>query len=115
LGNIYADEALFMSKIHPETPANQLNRSQIELLRESAIDVLQTSIDSGGTTFSNYLSVEGTNGNYGGMAWVYNRTKQPCRVCGTPISKMRLGGRGTHYCPQCQGTDSPEERLRQRS
>jgi formamidopyrimidine-DNA glycosylase len=106
LGNIYADEALFMSKIHPETPANQLALSQIELLRESAINVLQASIDSGGTTFSNYLSVEGTNGNYGGMAWVYNRTNQPCRVCQTPISKMRLGGRGTHYCPQCQGTSA---------
>jgi formamidopyrimidine-DNA glycosylase len=102
LGNIYADEALFLSKIHPSTPANQLTLSQIELLRKSAIKVLQTSIDQGGTTFSNYLNVQGTNGNYGGMAWVYNRTKQPCRVCGTPIEKIRLGGRGTHYCPQCQ-------------
>ncbi len=105
LGNIYADESLFMSRIHPETPANQLTVTQIELLRESAINVLQTSIDSGGTTFSNYLSVEGTNGNYGGVAWVYNRTNQPCRVCQTPIEKIRLGGRGTHYCPQCQETD----------
>lgn len=102
LGNIYADEALFLSKIHPNTPANQLKISQIELLRESAINVLKTSIEQGGTTFSNYLNVQGTNGNYGGMAWVYNRTNQPCRVCQTPISKIRLGGRGTHYCAECQ-------------
>ena len=102
VGNIYADEALFMSRIHPSTPAGTLTVEQIELLRESIITVLQLSIDQGGTTFSNYLNVQGTNGNYGGMAWVYNRTKQPCRVCQTPIEKMRLGGRGTHYCPQCQ-------------
>jgi formamidopyrimidine-DNA glycosylase len=104
VGNIYADEALFMSKIHPNTSANALTTSQIELLRESIVKVLQLSIDQGGTTFSNYLNVQGTNGNYGGMAWVYNRAKQPCRVCSTPIEKMRLGGRGTHYCPNCQGT-----------
>jgi formamidopyrimidine-DNA glycosylase len=103
VGNIYADEALFMSRIHPNTPAGTLTKSQIELLRESVINVLKTSIDQGGTTFSNYLNVQGTNGNYGGMAWVYNRTKAPCRVCKTSIEKIRLGGRGTHYCPECQG------------
>jgi formamidopyrimidine-DNA glycosylase len=102
VGNIYADEALFMSRIHPSTPAGTLTTAQIELLRDSIIKVLQLSIEQGGTTFSNYLNVQGTNGNYGGMAWVYNRTQQPCRVCNTPIEKIRLGGRGTHYCPQCQ-------------
>jgi formamidopyrimidine-DNA glycosylase len=102
IGNIYADEALFMSRIHPNTPAGNLTTAQIELLRQSIVNVLQTSIDQGGTTFSNYLNVQGTNGNYGGIAWVYNRTTQPCRVCQTPIEKIRLGGRGTHYCPECQ-------------
>jgi formamidopyrimidine-DNA glycosylase len=102
LGNIYADEALFLSQIHPNTPASQLQPEQISRLRESAINVLRASIEQGGTTFSNYLNVQGTNGNYGGMAWVYNRTNQPCRVCQTSIAKIRLGGRGTHYCPQCQ-------------
>jgi formamidopyrimidine-DNA glycosylase len=104
VGNIYADESLFMSRIHPNTSAGTLTIAQVELLRESIIKVLQLSIDQGGTTFSNYLNVQGTNGNYGGIAWVYNRTKEPCRVCSTPIEKIRLGGRGTHYCPQCQGT-----------
>ncbi len=102
LGNIYVDEALFMSRIHPKTFADTLLPAQIAALRQNAIDVLRTSIEQGGTTFSNYLNVQGTNGNYGGMAWVYNRTNQPCRVCQTPIEKIRLGGRGTHYCPECQ-------------
>jgi formamidopyrimidine-DNA glycosylase len=102
VGNIYADEALFMSKIHPNTPAGNLTKAQTKLLRKSIVNVLQTSIDQGGTTFSNYLNVQGTNGNYGSMAWVYNRTKEPCRICKTPIEKIRLGGRGTHYCPECQ-------------
>jgi formamidopyrimidine-DNA glycosylase len=102
LGNIYADEALFLSRIHPSTPANRLQSAQIEALHQAAISVLTTAIEQGGTTFSNYLNVRGVNGNYGGVAWVYNRTSQPCRVCGTPIAKIRLGGRGTHYCPHCQ-------------
>jgi formamidopyrimidine-DNA glycosylase len=102
LGNIYADEALFLSQIHPNTPACDLKPDRIAALHKSAIDVLTTSIAQGGTTFSNYLNVQGTNGNYGGMAWVYNRTNQPCRICQTPIEKIRLGGRGTHFCPECQ-------------
>ncbi len=104
LGNIYVDEALFLSRIHPKTLAGALTHPQIAALREHAIEVLTTSIEQGGTTFSNYLNVQGTNGNYGGMAWVYNRTNQPCRICQTPIEKIRLGGRGTHYCPECQGS-----------
>jgi formamidopyrimidine-DNA glycosylase len=102
LGNIYADECLFLSKIHPTTPAHSLTLKQITNLHQATIQVLTTAIECGGTTFSNYLNVEGINGNYGGEAWVYHRDRQPCRICGTEILKIRLGGRGTHYCPQCQ-------------
>jgi formamidopyrimidine-DNA glycosylase len=102
VGNIYADEALFMSRIHPSISAGDLKPTQIAALHKSIVDVLSTSIEQGGTTFSNYLNVQGTNGNYGGMAWVYNRTNQPCRICKTPIEKIRLGGRGTHFCAECQ-------------
>ncbi len=102
LGNIYVDEALFLSQIHPKTLAGDLTLAQLEALRKNAIAVLTTSIEQGGTTFSNYLNVQGTNGNYGGMAMVYNRTNEPCRICQTLIEKIRLGGRGTHYCPECQ-------------
>ncbi|MEH1839223.1 MAG: DNA-formamidopyrimidine glycosylase [Nostoc sp.] len=102
LGNIYADEALFMSGILPQTLCIDLQLKQIERLRTAIIQVLETSIEAGGTTFSNFLSVKGVNGNYGGIAWVYNRAGEPCRVCGTPIMRIRLTGRSSHFCPQCQ-------------
>jgi formamidopyrimidine-DNA glycosylase len=102
VGNIYADESLFMSGIHPTTPANKLTLEQITRLRLSIIDVLQKSIDAGGTTFSDFLQITGVNGNYGGIALVYGRKGEPCHVCGTNIDKIKLGGRSSHFCPQCQ-------------
>ena len=102
LGNIYADEALFVSGVRPETLSTDLQTEQIERLRAAIIQVLQASIAAGGTTFSNFLNVKGVNGNYGGVAWVYNRTREPCRLCTTPIQRIRLAGRSAHFCPQCQ-------------
>ncbi|MEH2389497.1 MAG: DNA-formamidopyrimidine glycosylase [Nostoc sp.] len=102
LGNIYADEALFKSGILPETLCIDLQLKEIERLRTAIIQVLETSIEAGGTTFSNFLNVKGTNGNYGGLAWVYNRAGEPCRVCGTEIQRIRLAGRSSHFCSQCQ-------------
>lgn len=102
LGNIYADEALFKSGVLPQTLCTDLQLKQIERLRTAIIQVLETSIEAGGTTFSNFLSVKGTNGNYGGVAWVYNRAGEPCRVCDTAIVRIRLAGRSSHFCPQCQ-------------
>lgn len=102
LGNIYADEALFKSGILPETLCTNLERSQIERLRTAIIQVLETSIAAGGTTFSNFLNVKGINGNYGGVALVYNRTGKPCRVCGNSVQRIKLTGRSSHFCPQCQ-------------
>jgi formamidopyrimidine-DNA glycosylase len=102
VGNIYADESLFLSGIQPTNITSELSESQIKALRLAIIKVLQDSIAAGGTTFSNYLNVQGTNGNYAGLAWVYNRQGEPCRQCGTVIVKTRAAGRGTHYCPSCQ-------------
>jgi formamidopyrimidine-DNA glycosylase len=102
LGNIYADEALFKSGILPTTLCADLQKKQIELLRIAIIEVLSASIAAGGTTFSNFLNVKGVNGNYGGEAWVYNRTGQPCKVCGNVIGRIKLGGRSSHFCDQCQ-------------
>ncbi|MBW4560175.1 MAG: DNA-formamidopyrimidine glycosylase [Mojavia pulchra JT2-VF2] len=102
LGNIYADEALFKSGILPETLCTNLQREQIERLRIAIIQVLEASIEAGGTTFSNFLNVKGINGNYGGVALVYNRTGEPCRVCSSLIQRTRLAGRSSHFCPQCQ-------------
>ena len=102
LGNIYADEALFKSGILPTTLCTELQLPKIELLRTAIIQVLSASIAVGGTTFSNFLSVKGVNGNYGGEAWVYNRTGEPCKVCGNVIQRIKLGGRSSHFCSQCQ-------------
>ncbi|MBD2300370.1 DNA-formamidopyrimidine glycosylase [Nostoc sp. FACHB-190] len=102
LGNIYADEALFKCGVLPETLCTDLQPQQIEQLRKVIIEVLETSIAAGGTTFSNFLNVKGINGNYGGVAWVYNRTGEPCRVCHNVIQRIRLAGRSSHFCPQCQ-------------
>lgn len=102
VGNIYADEALFLAGVMPKTPCATLQLEQVEILRTAIIQVLQKGIDSGGTSFSNFLNVLGVNGNYAGLAWVYGRRGQPCRVCGTPIERLKLGGRSAHFCPSCQ-------------
>ncbi|WP_373479541.1 DNA-formamidopyrimidine glycosylase [Geminocystis sp.] len=102
IGNIYADEALFQSNIYPLTLGCDLTFSQISALRLAIITILQKAIASGGTTFSDFLQITGVNGNYGGIALVYGRKNQPCRVCDTLIEKIKIGGRSSHFCPQCQ-------------
>jgi formamidopyrimidine-DNA glycosylase len=102
IGNIYADEALFKSGIRPDAIAKDLDQKQIEKLRLAIIKILQTAIDKGGTTFSDFLSVTGVNGNYGNIAWVYGRKNEACRICSTNIERIKLGGRSSHFCPQCQ-------------
>ncbi len=102
VGNIYADETLFLASIPPTRPCGQLSLDEIERIHTNLIEVLQDSIDAGGTTFSNFLNVQGINGNYGGVAWVYNRQGEPCRLCGTHIERLKLSGRSAHWCPQCQ-------------
>lgn len=102
IGNIYADEALFTSGIRPDAIASQLNSPQIAALHAAIIKVLHTAIAKGGTTFSDFLNLLGVNGKYGGVAWVYGRTGEPCRICTTPIERVKLGGRSSHFCPHCQ-------------
>nr|WP_228034992.1 DNA-formamidopyrimidine glycosylase [Oculatella sp. LEGE 06141] len=102
VGNIYADEALFLSHIQPQALCATLTPEQIERLHAAIIQVLQSSIDARGTTFSDFRDVQGINGNYGDVAWVYNRKGQPCRICKTPIERLKLAGRSAHFCPQCQ-------------
>jgi formamidopyrimidine-DNA glycosylase len=102
VGNIYADEALFLSGIRPDTLCADLKAEQIDRIRISLIQVLQASIEAGGTTFSNFLNVQGINGNYGGVAWVYGRTGEFCRICDSSIVRLKLAGRSSHFCPTCQ-------------
>lgn len=105
IGNIYADEALFLSGIQPQTLAASLKPEQIERLHGAVLKVLKDSIDARGTTFSDFRDVSGINGNYGGIAWVYDRKGENCRVCGNVIERIKLAGRSAHFCPRCQGNE----------
>lgn len=102
VGNIYADESLFAAGIRPHTPSGRLTLPQLDRLRGALVEVLERSIGAGGTTFSDFRDLTGTNGNYGGEALVYRRSGEPCRRCGGPIRRDKLGGRSCHWCPDCQ-------------
>lgn len=102
VGNIYADEALFLGKISPLREASSLNEVEIEQLHHGIISVLKTGIEEGGTTFNSFLNLLGVNGNYMGRAWVYGREGEGCRVCQTLIKRYKISGRSSHFCPQCQ-------------
>lgn len=102
IGNIYADESLFRSGIRPTTLCARLSRPRLTRLHAAIQTTLTAAIAAGGTTFSDFRNVHGFNGNYGGIANVYDRADQPCRQCATPIRRIKLAGRSAHFCPRCQ-------------
>ncbi len=102
LGNIYADEALFDAHIHPRTPANRLSDDQIKKLNGSIKTVLKRAIHHRGSTLRDYRDADGNPGNFQRIHRVYDRAGQPCLVCQTPITRIVLGGRSTHFCKHCQ-------------
>ncbi|HUC90277.1 MAG TPA: bifunctional DNA-formamidopyrimidine glycosylase/DNA-(apurinic or apyrimidinic site) lyase [Patescibacteria group bacterium] len=102
VGNIYADESLWGAKIHPDTKVQDIRPAKIKALYQSLRQVLQLSIEKGGSTDRNYVDAEGKRGSYLAFAKVFRREGQPCPRCGTTIIKTRVAGRGTHLCPKCQ-------------
>ena len=102
VGNIYADESLFHAGIRPRRRAGRLTRAELERLRLALRQVLENSIRLGGSSVSDYVDADGARGFYQIEHCVYLRTGQPCRSCQTPIQRILLAGRGTHYCPHCQ-------------
>jgi formamidopyrimidine-DNA glycosylase len=102
VGNIYADEALFSARIHPERRADTLTAEEIERLYRAIRQVLAQGIQNRGTTFSDYLDAEGREGENQEYLEVFRRAGQPCPRCGTPIKRTVVGGRGTYFCPRCQ-------------
>lgn len=102
LGNIYVDEALFLAGIHPLTKASRIGEKRAKLLLESIRDVLTRAIDAGGSSVRTYVNGYGRHGGFQMQLHVYGRNGEPCLRCGQPIEKTRLGGRGTHFCPNCQ-------------
>ncbi|MGD0801164.1 MAG: bifunctional DNA-formamidopyrimidine glycosylase/DNA-(apurinic or apyrimidinic site) lyase [Terracidiphilus sp.] len=102
VGNIYADESLFRAGIRPRRHSGRLTRAQLERLRLALAEVLRHAIRLGGSSVSDYVDADGVRGFFQLEHCVYLRTGQPCRRCQTPIRRILLAGRGTHYCPKCQ-------------
>jgi formamidopyrimidine-DNA glycosylase len=102
VGNIYADESLFHAGIRPRRAAGRLTRAELDRLREALRQVLTHAIKLGGSSVSDYVDANGVRGFFQLEHCVYLRTGEPCRRCGTPIQRILLAGRGTHFCPKCQ-------------
>jgi len=102
VGNIYADESLFRAGIRPRRQAGRLSRAELDRLHAAVKQVLKEAIRLGGSSVSDYVDAEGREGFFQLRHRVYLRTAKPCLVCRTPIKRLVLGGRGTHYCPKCQ-------------
>ncbi len=102
IGNIYADESLYSAGISPFREARTIKKNELIKLKESIVNVLEKSIGSGGTTFSDFRDLEGENGNFGLQTNVYRRTGKKCRKCGNFIERQKITGRSTHWCPKCQ-------------
>jgi formamidopyrimidine-DNA glycosylase len=102
VGNIYADESLFRAGIRPRRAAGRLTRAELERLRLALREVLQHAIRLGGSSISDYVDADGAKGFFQMEHCVYQRTGEPCRICQTPIRRIVLGGRSTHYCIRCQ-------------
>jgi|SRR5581483_3675963 len=102
VGNIYADESLFRAAIRPRRRASTITREQLGKLYRSVRQVLKEAIKLGGSSVSDYVDSEGKEGFFQLRHRVYGREGEPCLACGTPIKRVVIAGRSSHYCPQCQ-------------
>ena len=101
-GNIYADETLFLAGVRPGRRAARLTRSECDDLAAGLRRVLKRSIETGGSSISDYVAPDGSDGAYQDERRVYARTGEPCHACATPIKRKVIGQRSSHYCPACQ-------------
>lgn len=102
IGNIYADEALFLAGIHPLTTAGEIPRAAVARLRDAIVDRLTVGIASGGASIDRYRDTLGQTGTMQDMLNVHLHAGDPCPQCGTTIQKIRVAQRGTYICPSCQ-------------
>jgi formamidopyrimidine-DNA glycosylase len=102
VGNIYASEALFRSGIRPSRAAGKVKKEELVRLAKAIKAVLSDAIKAGGTTLRDYVNADGTPGYFRQKLFVYERAREPCRKCKTPIKQLRHGQRSTYYCPTCQ-------------
>ncbi len=102
VGNIYADESLFRAGVRPRRRAASLTRKELALLYAAVQEVLKEAIALGGSSVSDYLDADGEEGFFQLQHRVYGREGEPCLVCKTPIKRVVIAGRSSHYCPNCQ-------------
>ncbi|MGM0843984.1 MAG: DNA-formamidopyrimidine glycosylase [Bacillota bacterium] len=102
LGNIYVDEALYRSGIHPARKANSIKKAQLKKLHKEIIDTLSEAVEQGGSTIRSYVNSQGQIGMFQQQLFVYGRKNEECRTCGNLIEKNVTAGRGTHFCSNCQ-------------
>ena len=103
IGNIYADESLWATRLHPEQPANSVSARKVTELLAAVRAVLNKALAEGGTSFdAQYVNVNGQAGYFSRYLHSYGRTGEPCDRCGTPIKRIAFGGRSSHFCPRCQ-------------
>jgi formamidopyrimidine-DNA glycosylase len=101
-GNIYADEALFLAGVRPTRRAGRVTRAECERIAAGLRQVMLRSIETGGSSISDYVAPDGSDGGYQDERRVYARRGEPCLRCGQPIRRKMLGQRSTHWCPECQ-------------
>ena len=102
LGNIYVDEALFRASIHPNSSAASISRARAGALHGAINEILRVAIEHGGSSISDYVDADGRRGGFQDLHQVYGREGSPCPRCGTPIRRIVVAQRGTHFCPRCQ-------------
>ena len=102
VGNIYANESLFRAGIRPSRAVNRISRERLQRLRDAVRETLADAIARGGSTLRDYVDSDGAAGSFQLHCFVYGREGSPCRICGTVIRSVRLGGRATSFCPKCQ-------------
>ena len=102
VGNIYADEALYRARVRPRRRAASLTADELRLLHQGLKQVLQEAIRLGGSSISDYVNSEGEEGFFQLKHRVYGREGKPCRKCGTPVKRVVIAARSSHYCPKCQ-------------
>ncbi len=102
LGNIYTDEVLYITKVHPETPAKLVSRAKLEEILKASKEVLEAAMKAGGSTIHSFTSEEGIAGDFQVQLQVYGKNGNYCPRCGTKFRKIFVNGRGTTYCPKCQ-------------
>jgi formamidopyrimidine-DNA glycosylase len=107
VGNIYADEALWRSRLHPLRPADTLTEAEIRRLHRAIRQVLRQGIANRGASFSDYVDARGEEGGNAERLSVYRRTGEPCLRCGRAIQRIVVGQRSTHFCPRCQRLPEP--------